>query len=332
MNQGRQETLSLAKRFIVDLESVFATDVSEEIPLEDLRSLGQALTKRTEGQIDDRSRGTPRLAKEFLVDLERIVATDASDDVPIGDLDGLGRELRSWTEDCKQQLGAELSKLGPDHPVNCGISLYGAMDLGRLEVAHTRTLAWLLNPNEKEHGFGDALLKAMLTRVCNCDQPLSFDMCTVAAERIYRNLVTGDAGRTDIWIEGQPKNSKPWLVVIEAKIDASEGSQQLDRYNLEIKKWRAEHRDGEVLRQVFLTTDGREATGCEGWTPASFSRLAIAFWEAVGSPPPKPGHQFLRLYLAGVLRDILDLPIGNSDGKQHPYKLLQSLHQNNTSA
>ena len=270
-----------------------------------------------------------QVTKEFLADLESVFETDASNDIPIRNLNDLEEELKKGNEQCAKDLRAELSKLPAAHPVKCPVSLYRVMEMGRLEVAHTHTLAWLLSPNERDHGFGDALLRAFLKQVCGFGHLLSFDVCKVEAERVYRNSLTEDAGRTDIWIEGEPAKSKPWLVVIEAKIDASEGDQQLDRYNREINKWRSRHHDGEV-RRVFLTPDGKRATSGQRWKSASFSWLAHVFWDAACSSRQAPGYHFLRYYLAGVLKDILGLPIGNRDIRQNPYKLLKFLTEPNT--
>jgi hypothetical protein len=272
---------------------------------------------------EDRQKG-PVLSKAFLADLESVFERDASDDIPIEDLKDLGEKLEKSRKYLEQELSNELSKLPMDHPVRCPISLYGVMEVGRLEVAHTRTLAWLLNPKNTEHGFGELLLKALLKHICKCNDLLSFDVCEVHAERAYRDFITEEAGRTDVWVEGHPTSSRPWLVVIEAKIDASEGDQQLDRYNREIRKWRARHRDGEIHR-VFLTPNGREPKSVGKWTLASFSQLVRVFWGAACSRTADPGFHFLRYYLAGVLKDVVRLPIGLANVQRNPYRLLEFL-------
>jgi hypothetical protein len=271
------------------------------------------------------------VTKEFVADLESVFAPDDSDDIPLADLKDIGERLNKAREYYDQELNDVLSKLPPDHPVLCPISFFGVMEVGRLEVAHTRTLAWILNPKKvSEHGFGDALLRAFLKYICECDSVSSFDVCKVNVERGYRNSLAEDAGRTDIWIEGGSINSTPWLVVIEAKIDASEGDQQLDRYNEEIKKWRATHRNAEIHR-VFLTPDGRASISGQRWTPASFPRLAHVLWDAISSDEMQPGYHFIRHYLAGVLKDVLGLPIGLANVRQSPYKVLEFLRETRAS-
>src|SRR5437867_2303238 len=101
------------------------------------------------------------LSKQFRKDLITVCQADASDEFPIGELKALGRVLTKWRKDCLR----ELADLHPEHPARSPVSLFGVMEMGRLEVAHTRTLAWMLDPN-CQHGFGDALLRALLPHVC----------------------------------------------------------------------------------------------------------------------------------------------------------------------
>jgi PD-(D/E)XK nuclease superfamily len=218
------------------------------------------------------------VTNKFLSDLEFVFATDASDDIPLWELKDLEKKLTKWSKYCGEELNERLSKLPMVHPVKCPISLYTVMEMGRLEVAHTATLAWLLDP-KNEHGFGNVLTKILLRHICRCGNLPHFVVHKVEAERIYRNSLMDDSGRTDIWIEGsygKRSNSEPWLVVIEAKIGASEGDRQLDRYNVEIKKWRAKYRSDNV-HQIFLSPEGKEATSGKGWQSVSFSRLARIF-------------------------------------------------------
>jgi hypothetical protein len=273
------------------------------------------------------------LPTAFLRDLEEVYEADGADDSSPEELDRLGARLDKWGRDCEERLRKAREKLHPDHPVKCPISLFRTMDLGRHEVAHTRALAWLLDPRG-EHGFENVLVNALLGQVhCSGEQP-AFYPDRVAAERFYRISEGEDAGRTDVWIEGRWGKSRGGgrgLVVIEAKIDALEGEGQLARYNSEIAKWREEQRvdEGNVCR-VFLTpAKGREASTGKHWKALSFSKLARAFCDAADSLRNKPGHHYLRFYVAGVLKDILGLPTGQSPAHRHPgrYALLKFLEE-----
>jgi hypothetical protein len=206
------------------------------------------------------------------------------------------------------------------------------MDFGRLEAAHTRALAWLLDP-KKEHGFGNSLVNSLLNEVHPSGERQAFWADLAEAERFYHITAKEDTGRTDVWIEGRwgkSRSGSRGLIVIEAKVDASEGKDQLDRYDLEITKAREEKQvEGENVRRIFLTADGREPTTGKHWKALSFSRLARAFCEAARSLRKKPGHHYLRFYAAGILKDILHLPTGACDAGRdcNRYRLLGFLEK-----
>jgi hypothetical protein len=269
-----------------------------------------------------------RVTKEFLADLESVFATDASDDISIGDLKDLGEGLEKSRKYCDRTLNQALSKLPAHHPVKCPISLYGAMGMGRLEVAHTRTLAWMLNPNNKEHGFGDALLQSFWRHIRKCGDVPRAGVKNVHVERFHRNMGE-DAGRTDIWIEGfwSEPNSAPWLIVIEGKIDSAVDTRQLDRYSKEIDAWRHGHKVSrkDIHKVLLATKDALPEEAGNDWITLSFDELARFFLKTAQSLRYKAGYEFLRLYLAGVLHDILGLPISRADVGRNPYKLLEFL-------
>lgn len=255
--------------------------------------------------------------RKWADELKYVYEMDASEDLPRKYLKKLDRGLKAWSKHCNAELARELRKLPENHPVKCPFSLFGTMDYGRLEVAHTRTLAWLLDP-QKEHGFGTVLLSALLRNCCK-RQKLP-RVKKVEAERLYKQVDGEDTGRTDIWIEGFWEN-QPWVLVIEAKIDSSESDHQLDRYNKEIRAEREKQIDC-----LFLTPDGREAeSGEQKWNALSFSALARVFCEATDKLATKPGYHFLRFYLAGILKDVLGLPVGDASRDYNQYKLLRFL-------
>ena len=68
----------------------------------------------------------------------------------------LAARFDKWRSVTKEFIRTRRAKLSDDDPLKCPISLFRTMDFGRLETAHTRTLAWLLDP-KGEHGFGGIL-------------------------------------------------------------------------------------------------------------------------------------------------------------------------------
>ena len=250
----------------------------------------------------------PRI-ESFLADLDRVQAfseTAGARTVPVSgsDLASLGREFDKIWAAAREKLGGEQwwEELPAYHPLRCPISLFGTLDLGLHETAHTRALAWLLDPG-KEHGFGDVLLRALLRKVFGKEAALHLPDVAVTSE--FRGGESRD--RIDIHLQGswiaahQNGAPKRWKIILEAKIRADEGEAQLARYEKQ-----ANMTDQQKL--VFLTTDGRSAeTGSDDWILLSFKVLMALFQNCLDELKEKPGFDFLRLYMAGVLKDIYQL-------------------------
>ncbi len=202
----------------------------------------------------------PSLDPRFLQDLKCAYshaqqAAPRPKEVEQSDLAWLDMILTEWRQRRQQLLQQYLSGLPADDPLREPVSLFGTIDYGRLETAHTRALAWLLNA--REHGFGFELLDALLEhisgrqlRVVRADVQSEFPVsCRTAANK---------TGRLDVlidyeWHDGSQTKASG-CVVIEAKIDAEEGDEQLAFYDDWIERNRA---DREVFR-LFLTPNGRE--------------------------------------------------------------------------
>lgn len=179
-------------------------------------------------------------------------------------------------------------------------------------------MAWLLNP-QGEHGFGGQLLEALLRRLVEGRQIRLTLVDRVESEyRVCSGHTSGDDCRLDVLAEGRWEESSkevPWRLVIEAKIDAEEGKEQLSLYD----DWDERgSQSAEVLR-VFLTPDGRKPdTSSAHWQPLKFFDLACAF-RRVSGLQDNPGYHFLRYYLTGVLRDVCGLPVPISPECKNPY-------------
>jgi hypothetical protein len=232
------------------------------------------------------------------------------------DLRWLAEALDTWRERKRDRLGAWLATLPSDDPFLCPVSLLGATGQGRLEPAHTRTLAWLLDPRE-EHGFGDALLRALLGRLSGVPLADSFAVDWVEGE--YPALGEGEDGFLDVVAAGG--GSAPWLLVVEAKSDHVEGPGQLAKYDV----WVATHYSDHQVLRVFLTPDGRAATtGSEDWPALSFLELVNVLGACLPDLAATPGYHLLRFYLAGVLRDVCGCPLPTPDCRD-PHTLLKYL-------
>jgi hypothetical protein len=263
----------------------------------------------------------PALSSTFLSDLAQVVSI-----LPVAlgiDFEFLASRFDTWHAWAQAKMLSYDKNLSPDDPLHCPISLFRTMGYGRLETAHTRTLAWLLNPLA-EHGFGDVLLVTLIRHLIS---PNLFD--TLNAERViseYPIFAFGKKGRSDVFAEGTwQEHGKVvrWVMIIEAKVDAWEGESQLAMY----ENWLStEHRWDEEIR-VFLTPyEGRVAvSGNEEWTPLSYPALVRAFRPAYAKLHDAPGFHFLRFYLAGVLQDICGWRWKTTADTNDPYAVLDYL-------
>ncbi|MHB1424569.1 MAG: PD-(D/E)XK nuclease family protein [Gemmataceae bacterium] len=264
------------------------------------------------------------LSVSFLTDLAQVYATlpVASDD----NLLFLARRFDEWRRATQEFVRTRLAELDKDDPLRCSISLFRTMDYGRLETAHTRALAWLLDP-KGEHGFGTTLLAALLRRLSRND-------CTdgLRVERVESECAidsSGDKGRLDVLAEGTWEERKRgrWVLVIEAKVDAWEGEDQLKKY----EEWLRSNTAGREVFRVFLTPDRlAPETSTEEWESLSFLELVRIFRAVYGDLRDAPGFHFLRFYLAGVLQDVCGFPRNVADGTADPYAIasyLKTVHE-----
>jgi hypothetical protein len=266
----------------------------------------------------------------FLQDLERV-----HDEVAVGALRDINAELShlEMLGDCfRKAREATLSKLGGtdwlqripvDDPLRCTVGLFTTLDLGLRETAHTNALTWLLNPSE-EHEFGHALLRPLVREIFGFSEVPNLSGVSAVSEFPTK----GERGRLDLHITGVwtlPGSSieQRFRAIIETKIDADEGSEQCSRY--EDHASRTADSD-ECLSLVFLTRDGREpSTAAKGgpvrWHRLSFIRLMAMFRGCLEELKDRPGIEFLRLYMTGVLKDICKIECGRPDSSTHPYAL-----------
>jgi hypothetical protein len=240
------------------------------------------------------------------------------------DLQFLRDRFKHWRSQKCAQVNELWQELPSDDPLFCPISLFRTMDSGRLERAHTNTLAWLLDPR-KEHGFGAALTEALLSWVAGADSR-RMKVDKIRSEHPIEMPEEGGRGRIDVlatggWLDGA-NETHGWVLALEAKIDAGEQDGQLAIYD----QWLNSQYPNDTKLRVFLTSDGRAAeTSANDWAPLSFLKLVCLFRRAVGGLKEKPGYHFVRFYLSGVLQDICgwSIPIRKDQGD--PYAVADYL-------
>lgn len=145
--------------------------------------------------------------------------------------------------------------------------------LARDEVRNTAVLAWLLDP-AGDHGLGDVLLGALLTHVHRAQKQIpcipSGRVNVVREARLNNDA----SNRVDIELRSSSLGGAFYLL-IEAKIGAPEGVEQIARY-AEAAELAA---GGLPWAIVYLTTDGRASrtvtgSACSRVLPLSWRNLA----------------------------------------------------------
>ncbi len=123
-----------------------------------------------------------------------------------------------------------------------------SVGVGHDEIRNTAVLRWLLD-RFGDHGQGPDLLVALLEHL---QQP---ELAALARRapyhaRVEQRLSEAGDSRVDIAIEGAD-----FVVLIEAKVGAAEGEDQLERYHRYLQGIPGKH-----LRElIFLTPEGRPA-------------------------------------------------------------------------
>jgi len=246
--------------------------------------------------------------------------------ISVADLTSLAEDLSTWRSHHQRLLQQCLAKIPCDDPLLGQVSLFRTMDYGRLETAHTRTLAWLLG--DGEHGFGNRLLEALLRHLRKGRQIHHIQVDQVESEYLVDcGPARTEAGRLDVFAKGrweEKGNEVYWLLVIEAKIDAEEGEEQLSQYD----DWLEPCPQSTEVIRVFLTPDGRAPRTNRAewkWKVLSFVDLASVFRRVLPDLQDTPGYHFLRYYLTGVLQDICGCPASISPDSKNPYTVVDYL-------
>lgn len=140
---------------------------------------------------------------------------------------------------------------------------FRALGIERSELLHSRFLACLLDPHEI-HDQEDIFLKTFLQDVLQ-EQIQGLDL---TVSKIATELSTHH-GKFDIVITLPDKR----IIVIENKVDAREGEEQIKRYQCWIN-----NQPGGPHRLVFLTPDGRTPSSCD---PADVKKVKCVSYEMI---------------------------------------------------
>jgi hypothetical protein len=128
-------------------------------------------------------------------------------------------------------------------------NIFQALKVEKKELQHSNTLGWLLNPGAS-HGLGDLVLKRMLSSIL-----LERDIASISSAHVelmdFSDVeVRREWKSIDIFIIIKSIN---FVLLIENKIHAEEGPEQLARYVRVVEKEFSSF----TLVPIFLTLDGR---------------------------------------------------------------------------
>jgi PD-(D/E)XK nuclease superfamily protein/uncharacterized protein DUF4339 len=275
------------------------------------------------GHFDRRRRKIANRRSSFLVDLAATYGVVAKIN-PEQYLMGLGTYFENCRNKTRRRIAEILMNISDEDPIKCPISLFETMRFHRVEVAHTRALAWLLNPN-KQHGFGSILFDAIWEHLSG--EPITEMPFMEDVDSEKRIELNGKyAGRLDIFLRGRflgAQGQSPWVLCIEAKIDAHEGARQLPRYD----EWLESSFHDREIRRVFLTPQGAPPEQSSKWEAMSFAQLARILRSRLEKVMNAPGYHYLRFYLTAVMKDICrwSLPISDANKVSDPYRMLEYL-------
>jgi hypothetical protein len=170
----------------------------------------------------------------------------------------------------------------------------------------TRLLKAMLDALDAKHAFGEAELASATVEI---EPGWDYKRTTVQPDLVI-SLSSGGVRR---------------LVVIENKIRATDHENQLDSYAL-----LARERDKDALL-IYLTPHGAEPElakqTADDWQKLSYWKLAIAWRrELATSRESGTWTDMLRLYLASILQDVLNVHLPDAPSRGAEARLVDYLH------
>ena len=216
------------------------------------------------------------------------------------------------------------SRIKLNDPVHHACDLLSPLRSGNDEVLHTLALAFLLDPC-KPHGLGHATLRRVLLKLYRLSKDHRSTVKTILhmlRARSSRVLVIPERrhllsypksprlARTDIWIEIESGENRA-LLVIENKVHAKESDGQLVQYERVAKTWCRNNAVATPPLLVFLTPHGHipMSGSLDAWQCLSYAELASALRRTWQKTNHRAGNEWLRLYVATLLRQILGIRV-----------------------
>jgi hypothetical protein len=212
--------------------------------------------------------------------------------------DKLSIALKTARQNAKR-LVDEHRTLFPDSPLFCSCSLLRPLGQSRRELSVTHVLGWLLDPNA-EHGFGGHLLRAFLSTLMeDSEAARSINQADDRDISVYTEFAVTEASRADIVIACHDR-----AVIVEAKVDSSEGIAQTERYGRDFGS------AFPVSTYVFLTPHGTKALAA-GFRVMRYLEVARTLLQALPDVRTAEGFHYARYFVAGMLTDLCSVRTSN---------------------
>lgn len=206
-----------------------------------------------------------------------------------------------------------------DHPMFGPINLLRPMGRRHNELSYTKLLAYFLDP-EESHGFGDKITHALLNKIFGSE----FEYAQIFVDSEY---YCNNDSRIDLWMTGkyghESSNKQKFLVIIEAKVGASFGGNQLARYSKCASKWKRDNKS-EIVHKILLMPDNKSSWNAKenDWQVVLFSDLFNIIWKVINDDTDKPGFHYARFYLTSIYQDVLGLDL-SPEPECDPYPYLR---------
>ena len=234
------------------------------------------------------------------------------------------RELKSYVNKEQEDIARRIPK---KDPIKFPIDLLSPIGCETDENLHTQALAYILD-EKKDHEFKRDALTNVIKKIKNgcrgSDASKNASKILHMIDRTKTEIDVNaecqhDLGRYDIRIELH-NNEKYALVIIENKIDAKPGPDQLPKYRYEARKW-CKERDAGLPLLVLLAREEpeekvREALQEKGWVSLSYLGLASALrrsWCDQSRQISAVARAWLELYIATITSGVLEIDVAEHE-------------------
>jgi len=193
-------------------------------------------------------------------------------------------------------------------------NVFNVLDINQYEIRHSNMLAWLLSP-QQNHGLEDSFLKNFLREVFmnrkSMDAKTAFSvdegilLYNLSTFKIEREVQTKTLEKTrymDIVLTKDNDKTKKIKIVIENKIRAKEGNNQLNDYYTDTIKL---YPESERWHHLFIYLDAKDKkTNSKEWISINYNTVINALETSLRCKTPVPEAEVIIKNYLSTLKDI----------------------------